>query len=163
MHRLVLEWVEEGRNRSQAFSFDSSAERPVRIGRDESKCDVVLRDATKTVSGLHVEIFFNSLTSTFYLRNLTSKRDRPNPAWVDGQKIIEQEIPLKPITTIQVGKMRLRVNISSTSGGNKLAHGLKCHVCNHISSQDRLSLVCPWCGTSLASAETTVYFPDESS
>lgn len=161
MHKLALEWVEEGRNRSQAFSFDSSAQPPVRIGRNESQCDVVLRDATKTVSGLHVEIFFNSHTQTFYLRNITKNRDRPNPAWVDGQKIIQQEIPLKPGATIQLGKVSLKAVIESPSK-SKPVHGLKCHVCNHISPQDRLSLVCPWCGTSLASAETTVFFPDES-
>lgn len=160
MYRLSLEWIEEGQNRAQAFSFDRTSNRPVRIGRDESKCDVVLRDATKTVSGLHVEVFFNSSTSTFYLRNLTKNREKPNPAWVDGQKVVEQEIPLKAISTIQLGKMRLKVNTSS-SAGNQL-HGLKCHVCGHISPQDRLSLVCPWCGTSLAAAETAVYFSNES-
>lgn len=161
MHRLALEWVEEGRSRSQAFSFDSSAARPVRIGRDASQCDIVLKDSTKTVSGLHIEIFFNAQNHTFYLRNLTRERDRPNPAWVDGQKVIQQEIGLKTGTTIQLGKVSLKVNIDSATG-TKQVYGLKCHVCGNVSPQADLSLVCRWCGTSLAAAETAVYFADES-
>ena len=160
MHRLALEWLEEGRNRSQAFSFDSSASRPIRIGRDASQCDVILKDSTKTVSGLHVEIYLNLQNNTFYLRNLTKSRDKPNPAWVNGQKIIQQEIPLKPGSTIQLGKMSLKVNIEPASG-NKPVYGLKCHVCGNVSPQADLSLVWRWCGTSLAAAETAMYFADE--
>ena len=160
MHRLALEWLEDGRNRSQAFSFDSSASRPIRIGRDASQCDVILKDSTKTVSGLHVEIYVNSQNHTFYLRNLTKSRDKPNPAWVDGQKIIQQEIPLKPGSTIQLGKMSLKVNIEPASV-RKPVYGLKRHVCGNVSPQADLSLVCRWCGTSLTAAETAVYFSDE--
>lgn len=160
MHRLTLEWVEEGRNRSQTFSFNQSTARPVSVGRDESKCDVVIKDSTKTVSGLHIEIFLNFETHTFYLRNLTKNREKPNPAWVDGQKIIQQEIPLKPGAVIQLGKVKLKANFAS-SAVRKPVHGLKCHVCGNISPREDLSLVCRWCGTSLAAAETAVYFPDE--
>lgn len=160
MHRLALEWLEEGRNRSQVFSFDS-VNRLVRIGRDAKECDVILKDSTKTVSGLHVEVYFNLQNNTFYLRNLTRSRDKPNSAWVDGKKIIQQEIPLKPGSTIQLGKMSLKVNIEPAAG-SKPVYGLKCHVCGNVSPQADLSLVCRWCGTSLAAAETAVYFADES-
>lgn len=159
MHRLALEWVEEGRNRSQTFSFNQAGERPVRIGRDDKQCNLVLKDTTNTVSGLHVEIFFNPQNHTFYLRNLTKNRARPNPAWVDGQKVIEQEIALKPGTTIQLGRMMLRANIESTPA-SKPVYGLKCHVCSNISPRSDLSLVCRWCGTSLVAAESAIYFPE---
>jgi predicted component of type VI protein secretion system len=161
MHKLSLDWVEEGQNHSKAFSSDQIAERPVRIGRDQSQCDVALKDNTRTVSKLHVEIFFDSQSHRFYLRNLTRDRERPNPAWVDGQKIIEQEIPLKPPgANIQLGKVSLRVKILLPAG-SKPIYGLKCHVCGKISPREDLSIVCRWCGTSLAAAETAVYFPDE--
>lgn len=161
MYKLALSWLEDGRNRSQTFSFDEKAADPIRIGRDASQCDVVLKDTTKTVSGLHVEIFFNYQHHTFYLRNLTKNRDRPNPAWVDGQKIIQQEMPLRSGTNIQLGKVSLKANIESPGIESNPVRGLKCHVCGHISPQDRLSLVCPWCGTSLASADSAMFFPDE--
>jgi hypothetical protein len=74
MHRLALEWLEEGRNRSQAFSFDSSASRPIPIGRDASQCDVILKDSTKTVSGLHVEIYLNLQNNTFIYVILLKQR-----------------------------------------------------------------------------------------
>lgn len=161
MHKIALEWVEEGRNRSQAFSFDKPNEPPIRIGRDESQCDVIVKDPAKTVSGLHVEIFFDVAKHTFYLRNLTKNRDKPNPAWVNGQKVVAEDTALKHRATIQLGKMTLTAKVTSDAPEDAPAHGLKCHVCGHVSPQASLSLVCQWCGTSLASAPTAVYFPDE--
>ncbi len=161
MHKIALEWVEEGRNRSQAFSFEKPKEPPIRIGRDESQCDVIVKDPSKTVSGLHVEIFFDVAKHTFYLRNLTKNRDKPNPAWVNGQKVVEADAVLKHRATIQLGKVTLTANVTSDAPEDAPVHGLKCHVCGHVSPQASLSLVCQWCGTSLASAPTAVYFPDE--
>lgn len=161
MHKLALEWVEEGRNRSQSFSFDKPNEPPIRIGRDESQCDVILKDSSKTVSGLHVEIFFDVKKHTFYLRNLTRKRDKPNPAWVNGQKVVTDEVPLKHRATIQLGKVTIKTNVTSDAPEDAPMNGLKCHVCGHVSPQASLSLVCQWCGTSLASAPTAVFFPNE--
>ncbi len=161
MHKIALEWVEEGRNRSQAFSFSKPNEPSIRIGRDESQCDVIVKDPAKTVSGLHIEIFFDVIKKTFYLRNLTKNRDRPNPALVNGQKIVAEDVALSRCTTIQLGKMTLTANVTSDAPEDAPVHGLKCHVCNHVSPQSSLSLVCAWCGTSLASASTAIYFPDE--
>ncbi|MBW4662990.1 MAG: FHA domain-containing protein [Chroococcus sp. CMT-3BRIN-NPC107] len=161
MHKIALEWVEEGRNRSQAFTFDKPNEQPIRIGRDERQCDVIIKDLAKTVSGLHVEIFFDTAKYTFYLRNLTKNRDKPNPAWVNGQKVVEEDTALKHRAIIQLGKMTLTANVTSDMPEDTPVNGLKCHVCGHVSPQSSLSLVCQWCGTSLASAPTAVYFPDE--
>lgn len=158
MHRLVLEWVEEGRDRSQAFSFNSTGEQSIRIGRDDRQCNLVIKDATLTVSGLHVEIFFNSRSQNFCLRNLTKNRQRPNPAWVNGQKIVEQEADLNPGATIQLGKVKLRANIMAPQP--KPIYGLKCHICNRVSPRADLSLVCRWCGTSLVAAVTEVYYSE---
>ena len=113
MHKIALEWVEEGRNRSQAFSFSKPNEPSIRIGRDESQCDVIIKDPAKTVSGLHIEIFFDVAKKTFYLRNLTKNRDRPNPALVNGQKIVAEDVALSRCTTIQLGKMTLTANVTS--------------------------------------------------
>lgn len=161
MHKIVLEWVEEGRNRSQTFSFDKPNEPPIRIGRDESQCDVIIKDPTKTVSGLHVEIFFDVAKHTFYLRNVTKNRENPNPARVNGQKVVAEDVTLKYRSTIQLGKVMLTANVTSDAPEDAPVHGLKCHVCGHVSPQTSLSLVCQWCGTSLASAPTAVYFPNE--
>ncbi len=161
MHKIVLEWVEEGRNRSQTFSFDKPNEPPIRIGRDEIQCDVIIKDPSKTVSGLHVEIFFDVVKHTFYLRNVTKNRDKPNPAWVNGQKVVAENVALKYRATIQLGKVTLTANVTSDAPEDAPVHGLKCHICGHVSPQASLSLVCQWCGTSLASAPTAVYFPDE--
>lgn len=161
MHKIVLEWVEEGRNRSQTFSFDRPNEPPIRIGRDESQCDVIIKDPSKTVSGLHVEIFFDVAKHTFYLRNVTKNREKPNPARVNGLKVVAEDVALKYRSTIQLGKVMLTANVTSDAPEDAPVHGLKCHVCGHISPQASLSLVCQWCGTSLASAPTAVYFPNE--
>lgn len=161
MHKIVLEWVEEGRNRSQTFSFDRPNEPPIRIGRDESQCDVIIKDPSKTVSGLHVEIFFDIAKRTFYLRNITRNREKPNPARVNGQKVVAEDVALKYQSTIQLGKVTLTANVTSDAPEDAPVHGLQCHVCGHVSPQASLSLVCQWCGTSLASAPTAVYFPNE--
>ena len=163
MHKITLEWVEEGRNRSQTFSFDKPNEPPIRIGRDESQCDVIVKDPAKTISGLHVEIFFDVARRNFYLRNLTKNREKPNPAWVNGQKVVGEDVVLSRRAMIQLGKITLTANVTSDVPEDAPVNGLKCHVCNHVSPQASLSLVCQWCGTSLASAPTVVYFPNEKS
>ncbi len=141
LHKITLEWVEEGRNRSQTFSFDKPSEPPIRIGRDESQCDVIVKDPAKTISGLHVEIFFATSKNTFYLRNLTKNRDKPNPAWVNGQKVVGEEVVLSRRAMIQLGKIALSANVTPDAPEDAPVNGLKCHVCNHVSPQASLSMV----------------------
>lgn len=118
MHQLTLEWASANQSLSQTLSLEESTRIPgaIRIGRDSTLCDVVLRhpDPTveKTVSGLHIEIFFNSEANRLYLRNLTRDRQppkRPNPVVVDGKKIITEEVPLHTGSQIRLGKMVLTI------------------------------------------------------
>ncbi|HBE16651.1 MAG TPA: peptide-binding protein, partial [Cyanobacteria bacterium UBA11367] len=105
MNELTLEW-QEGRQKRMANIRDGQPSKnpgTVRIGRDPVKCDLVISDLT--VSGLHVEILFDSSTYTFVLRNL---RDT-NPPTVDGRQVIHGEIPLTQGSTIYLGQVYLTV------------------------------------------------------
>ncbi|PSB15459.1 hypothetical protein C7B61_14205 [filamentous cyanobacterium CCP1] len=118
MHQLTLEWAAANQNLSQTLSLQQSTRVPgsIRIGRDATLCDVVLRhpdpSVEKTVSGLHIEIFLNPDSNRLYLRNLTRDRQppkQPNPAVVDGKKVVTEEVPLRIGSQIQLGRMALTV------------------------------------------------------
>lgn len=118
MQQLTLEWAAANQNLSQTVSLDQSTKTTgvIRVGRDATLCDVVLKhpdpSIEKTVSGLHVEIFLNPATNSFYLRNLTRDRQppkQPNPVVVDGQKVITEEVPLRAGSQIRLGRMALTV------------------------------------------------------
>ncbi|MBD2042437.1 FHA domain-containing protein [Microcoleus sp. FACHB-672] len=188
MNQLILEWSEAGQPRSQTIQDQQPSKHPgtVRIGRDPSRCDIVLTHPT--VSGLHIEIFFNRQQNNFSLRNL---RDT-NPPAVDGHRLSVGELPLHPDSRILLGEVELNVVAVSvaTSGvaptviASPLAaipafpspgkpvkpaisptvppnanYGLECPCCNRISPYERLDLGCPWCGTSLAAAVSVVMPP----
>ena len=107
MHKLTLTWTENGRVRTETIHDQQPSKNPgtVRIGRDPGRCDIVLSDPTLTVSGLHVEIFFHPQQHSFYLRSL-----RPsNPPIVDGNSIIQSDVPLRQGSTIYLGQMSLTV------------------------------------------------------
>jgi RsiW-degrading membrane proteinase PrsW (M82 family) len=59
----------------------------------------------RTVSGLHVEIYLDSQTRTFYLRNLR----QINPPLVDNQQVLQQVVPLKVGSIICLGHVQLKV------------------------------------------------------
>lgn len=118
MQQLILEWAIANQHLSQIVSLDQSTRTSgvIRIGRDATLCDVVLQhpdpSIEKTVSGLHIEIFLNPTTNSFYLRNLTRDRQppkQPNPVVVDGQKVITEEVPLRAGSQIRLGRMTLTV------------------------------------------------------
>ena len=115
MQRLTLEWQEDNRNCSQTLSLQDKIEQPgsIRIGRDRDRCDIVFQhpdpSITRTVSGLHLEIFWNEQAQQFYVRNLTRDRVPPNPAIVDGQTVITQEVVIAENSQIKLGKMTIRV------------------------------------------------------
>jgi predicted component of type VI protein secretion system len=123
MQQLTLEWTTADQNLSQTVSLQHPTKTPgsIRVGRDATFCDVVIQhpdpSIEKTVSGLHIEIFFNSETNRFYLRNLTRDRQppkRPNPVIVDGQKVVTEEVPLQVGSQIRLGRMALRVKAIET-------------------------------------------------
>lgn len=74
-----------------------------RIGRDPLRCDLVL--GNPTVSGLHVEIFFDSQQQGFFIRNLRQS----NPPLVDGKQLFEDTLPLFEGSTIYLGQQELTV------------------------------------------------------
>ncbi|PSB56299.1 serine/threonine protein kinase, partial [filamentous cyanobacterium CCP1] len=80
IHEMTLQWVEGGQAHSQVIypNQPSCHLGSIRIGRDPTRCDIVLSDIT--VSGLHVEIFFNAQDRSFYVRNLRET----NPPLVNG-------------------------------------------------------------------------------
>ncbi|MBD1998707.1 FHA domain-containing protein [Leptolyngbya sp. FACHB-541] len=182
MNQLTLQWVEAGHVKTYTIadkqqSINSSG--GIRIGRDPVRCDLVLTHPT--VSGLHVEIFYNPQHGGFYLRNL---RDT-NPPLVNRQKLTEGEVALRQGTSIYLGQVELQVVAIASSVANTVAvppptattpvqptehpaasrastsYGLKCPRCHQVSPYERLSLGCPWCGTSLAAAVSVLMVPGE--
>ena len=105
VHELTLGWSEAGRRRTQSIRNQQASKNPgtVRIGSDPAQCDIVLSEPT--VSGLHVEFFFNSQQERFYLRNL----HQSNPVIVDGQYLPVGEVALHQGSNIRLGQLVLRV------------------------------------------------------
>jgi len=138
-----------------------------------------------TVSGLHVEIFFNEQQKCFYIRNL-----RPsNPPIIDGQQLLNGEVALSQGSTIYLGQLQLTVttvvipSISSVpptilthqlassvtqppqlpAAQTQKSYGLMCAKCHQISPYEQLDFGCPWCGTSLAAAVSALINPHPNS
>ena len=113
MHTLTLRWVEKGQQNTEIIQDQQPSKNPgtVRIGRDPSRCDIVISDLT--VSGLHVEIYFHPQSQSFYLRSL-----RPsNPPVVDGHSLFQGEVPLRQGSVIYLGQMQLNVAAISVGVG----------------------------------------------
>lgn len=105
MNELTLEWQEADRNHTYKIYEQQRGKNPgtVRIGRNPAQCDIVL--SHPTVSGLHVEIFFHPQQRCFYLRNLRIG----NSPIIDGQRVQQEEVELRPLSTIYLGEMQLKV------------------------------------------------------
>jgi pSer/pThr/pTyr-binding forkhead associated (FHA) protein len=105
MPELTLTWTENKITRIEKLNDKQPSKFPgtFRIGRDPAQCDIIISDPT--VSGLHVEIFFNQQQHRFFLRNL-----RPtNPPVVDERSIIQDEAPLKEGSCIYLGQVEIKV------------------------------------------------------
>lgn len=171
MNEITLEWQEAGHIRKEIIRDQQLSKNPgtVRLGRDPVKSDIVLTHPT--VSGLHVEIFFNPGCYCFQVRNLRQS----NPPVVDGKILIQGEMTLVQGSTICLGQTEIKVVAVSLAGssvpptilmppqpgssGNQI-YGLKCPKCDRISPFERLDLGCPWCGTSLAAASSVLMSPN---
>ncbi|OYE02625.1 FHA domain-containing protein [Nostoc sp. 'Peltigera membranacea cyanobiont' 232] len=105
MNALTLQWHDAGQDITQNIYEQQPSKNPgtVRIGRDPLRCDIIV--SNPTVSGLHVEIFFNSQQQRFYIRNLRS----PNPPLVDQQQLVQGELPLREGSIIKLGQMEVKV------------------------------------------------------
>jgi predicted component of type VI protein secretion system len=165
MYKLTLEWVEGNQERSQTFTSTSQTKQrgAIRIGRDREQCDLVLSENERSLSRLHVEIFLNTSTNNFWVRNLTREQlpAKRNPVIVDGEKILEGEAPLKVGSQIILGKIVLKIRaieqqqpaINQPSG--QPIYGIKCPT-GHVLPHDYLGLFCPHCGKGIQSGESQV-------
>ena len=109
VNQLTLEWQEAGQLRNITIQDKQQSKNPgtIRIGRDPAQCDIIFSDMT--VSGLHVEIFFNQQQQCFYVRNLR----QTNPPIIDGCPLPTGEVTFSQGSNIQLGQMNLKVtNIS---------------------------------------------------
>lgn len=160
MSELTLAWVEAGFTKYYRVGLTM-----VRIGRDPARCDLVLSDPT--VSGLHVVIYFEPQQRKFWIRNMRES----NPPVVDGKRLVQGELALQQNSAIALGHQILQVTEivtnSPTSRPIPLPHthkvpnqvyGLQCPnpKCAKISDYEKIALVCPWCGTSLAGAASSI-------
>lgn len=104
-YELTLDWVEAGQTRRQMIFPDQPSKHPgtMRIGRDPAQCDIVLVDPS--ISGLHIEIFFNAQQQKFYVRNLRQN----NPPLLDGQLLLGDR-PLNSGSALRLGQTELRVS-----------------------------------------------------
>jgi len=175
MNEITLEWQEAAQIRTETIRESQPSKHPgtVRLGRDPLRCDIVLSDPT--VSGLHVEIFFNAQQQSFALHNL---RDT-NPPVVDGRQLQHGEAFLSKGSTIDLGQIELTVvAVSHPTPNNPIpptilmppqplivnnqpvpvleSYGLQCPSCGRVSPYERLDWGCQWCGTSLAAAASVV-------
>lgn len=118
MSTLVLEWVENdgGRTQTRTQTIDLTSvtknRGTFRIGRDRNQCDLVT--SNNTVSRLHVEILFDQPQQSFFLRNLAPN----NSPVVDGQPVIQGEVPLRQGSIITLGQVTLNVTSISVEEEN---------------------------------------------
>ncbi|MBE9186495.1 FHA domain-containing protein [Microcoleus sp. LEGE 07076] len=173
-NQLTLTWTEAGVRQTQTIQNGQLSKNSgtVRLGRDRAKCDLVFLD--RSVSGLHVEIFFNQELQEYAVRNL-----RPsNPPLVDGKILASGEAILRSDSRIQLGQVQIDVVSapavqvaapetvllgpgvpSSCSPTGPSKYGLQCPHCSRISPYAHLNAGCVWCGTSLAAATSVVLSP----
>ena len=175
MNEITIEWQEAGQIRRETIRDNQPSKHfgTIRLGRDPLQCDIVF--SNPTVSGLHVEIFFNTQYQSFALRNL---RDT-NPPVVDGRQIQHGEAFLSTGSTIYLGQLELNiVAVSRPILNNSISptilmsqpplminqqavaapesYGLQCPSCGKVSPYERLDWGCQWCGTSLAAAASVL-------
>ncbi|MEG3848927.1 FHA domain-containing protein [Microcoleus sp. herbarium19] len=171
-NQLTLTWTEAGVRQTYTIQNGQPSKNPetVRLGRDPAKCDLVFSDSS--VSGLHVEIFFDRELQEYAVRNLRSS----NPPLVDGKFLAHGEATLKSGSRIHLGQVEIDV-ISVTEAAGEIpqtvllsgaavqsyspptgpsSYGLQCPKCSRVSPYAQLSSGCPWCGTSLAAAVSVV-------
>jgi hypothetical protein len=187
MNVLTLQWQETNQNITQNIYDNQPSKNPgtVRIGRDPGQCDIILTHPT--VSGLHVELFFEPQQQQFYIRNLRE----PNPPQINDQPLIKGEMMLEKGSLIYLGQQKLEVtNISlekipptiiappqlqirpRTQNHSPTPapptkptkptpiYGLQCSRCDKVSPAENLNIGCPWCGTSLAAAISVLAAPN---
>lgn len=167
MSDLTLQWSECGQTKIQILRDQQPSKQPgtIRLGRDPALCDIVFQE--RSVSGLHVEIFFHPHTQQFFMRNLRLQ----NPPLVDGTLLHQGELPIRAGSQIKLGRVELHITAititplpvpppaSPSAQGNpssNMAYGLQCPQCDHVAaySQEAIQQDCPMCGHSMALSNT---------
>jgi hypothetical protein len=111
MKELILTWNSGTATRTIRSTQPGIPSHRFRIGRDPVTCDLVLPSVTQedlTVSKLHVEIYFDPTSDTFYLRNLKGEN---NPPQLYGQRVYEAPVPIDKNGILQLGKRELQLAI----------------------------------------------------
>ena len=135
--------------RSQTVKSDRQFQRPVKVGRDPLRSEVVINNPT--VSGLHVAIYFDPTAEQFLVTNLRES----NPPLLNGKRLKQEPMPLSHNCRLQLGEVMVQIHQTVPANAE---YGLKCPnpKCGKVSPYESLKLVCPWCGTSLASAPSVI-------
>jgi hypothetical protein len=111
MKELTIAWNGGTSTRTVQASQLSRAGRRFRIGRDPATCDLVLPSATPedlTVSKLHVELYFDVPSDTFYLQNLKGSQ---NPPRLYGQAVLDSPAAIDKTGTLQLGRRELQLTL----------------------------------------------------
>jgi predicted component of type VI protein secretion system len=165
MSELTLQWSEFGQTKTQILRDQQPGKQPgkIRLGRDPALCDILFQE--RSVSGLHVEIFFQPQAQQFFIRNLRLQ----NPPLVDGTLLRQGDLPLRQGSRIRLGRIELQVTamtitpapqpttpFPTTGPPSTLAYGLQCPQCHHVSaySNNAIKQDCPMCGHSMATSNT---------
>jgi hypothetical protein len=103
MTELTLTWIEGGNPKTEVIHPQYPSKNPgtVRLGRDPSRCDIVLNESS--VSGLQAEIFYDAGRGGFYVRSLRES----NPPIINGHPLPSGEVPLGSTNTIQLGRLQM--------------------------------------------------------
>lgn len=163
MSELTLQWSEFGQTKIQVLRDQQPSKQPgkIRLGRDPALCDIIFQE--RSVSGLHVEIFFQPQAQQFFIRNLRLQ----NPPLIDGTLLKQGDLPIRAGSRIKLGRIELQVSamtitppaapVFPKSGPpSTAAYGLQCPQCHHVSaySNDAIKQDCPMCGHSMATSNT---------
>jgi hypothetical protein len=108
---LSLEWIEEGCLKTQSITLNKVTKQSgvTRIGRDPSRCDIVLADGS--ISGLHVEIGYDHTLHSFYIQNLRES----NPPIINHEPLLKGRRVLLPENILQLGNLQIRANQSGST------------------------------------------------
>lgn len=164
MSELTLQWSELGQTKTLILRDQQPSKQlgKIRLGRDPALCDIVFQE--RSVSGLHVEIFFQPQAQQFFIRNLRLQ----NPPLVDGTLLKQGDLPVRAGSRIKLGRVDLNITAMaitpvSTSPTfpksgppSTAAYGLQCPQCDHVAaySNNAIKQDCPMCGHSMATSNT---------
>ncbi|WP_299487169.1 FHA domain-containing protein [Acaryochloris sp. IP29b_bin.137] len=164
MSELTLQWSEFGQTKTQVLRNQQPSKQPgkIRLGRDPALCDIVFQE--RSVSGLHVEIFFQPQAQQFFIRSLRLQ----NPPLVDGILLKQGDLPIRAGSRIKLGRVELQITAMTitppaipptfpkSGPSSTAAYGLQCPQCHHVSaySNDAIKQDCPMCGHSMATSNT---------